>query len=103
MKTIKKNQRALLEDNRAEPRKSIMTVVQVLWEAEPGSPRVTSGKIEDTSPKGVSVRIKDPIAVGSRVILQWHQGQLAGTVKYCILFHNEYILGLQRDSDTNER
>jgi hypothetical protein len=61
-------------EHRAEPRKPLMTAIQALWEDDAGTPRVTSGKLEDSSSRGASIRVKEPIVVGSKLHLRWHGG-----------------------------
>jgi hypothetical protein len=75
----------------------MMTVIQALWEDETGTPRATPGKLEDTSRGGASIRIKESIGVGSKLILRWHGGQFSGTVRHCLRVGKEYVLGIQRD------
>ncbi len=75
-----------------------MTVVEVLWVDEAGTPRITPGKLEDKSRSGASIRIKEPIGAGSMLTLRWHRGQCSGTVRYCHRDRTEYVLGFQRDS-----
>jgi hypothetical protein len=74
-----------------------MAWIGALWEDKTGTPRITPGKLEDKSRGGASMRIKEPISVGSKLILQWGIEQISGTVTYCRRDGKEYVLGVQRD------
>jgi hypothetical protein len=75
-----------------------MARVDALWEDEAGNPRVAPAKLEDKSPGGLSIRIKEQITVGSKVTVHWDKGHLSGSVKYWLLHRGEYVLGIQRDA-----
>lgn len=77
-----------------------MARIEVLWEDETGTPRITCGKLEDKSRAGTSVRVEAPISVGTRLIIQGQSEQFSGTVIYCRRDHSghpQYALGIQRD------
>ena len=86
-----------VRENRTEPRAGVMARIDALWEDEAGTPRITPAKLEDRSRSGASIRVKDPIRVGSNLIIHWHGGHISGTVAYCRRHGEEYILGIQRD------
>jgi hypothetical protein len=69
-----------------------MARVDALWEDEAGTPRVAPAKLEDKSPGGLSIRIKERITVGSKVMIHWDSGQFSGSVTYCLLQRGEYVL-----------
>jgi hypothetical protein len=72
--------------------------VETLWEDEAGTPHITPEKLEDKSPGGACIRIKEEIAVGAKVTVQWPHGHITGTVIYCNRRREEYVLGIQRDT-----
>jgi hypothetical protein len=53
--------------------------------------------IEDTSPSGASIRIKQLIYVGSRLEVQWPGRSFSGTVRYCRPSGMDYVLGIYKD------
>ena len=59
-----------MREKRTEPRAGIMARIEALWEDETGTPRITPGKLEDKSPAGTSVRVEEPIRIGTRVIIR---------------------------------
>ena len=85
-----------VRENRAEPRAGIMARIEVLWEDEGGTPHVTPAKLEDKSRRGASIRLKEPISVGTKLIVQWAHGHFSGTVKYCNPHGEEYVLGIRQ-------
>jgi hypothetical protein len=48
-----------------------MARVDVLWVDEDGTPRVGPATLEDTSHRGMSVRMKNEIRIGSHVTVKW--------------------------------
>jgi hypothetical protein len=86
-----------MREKRAESRAGIMARINALWADQRGTPRITPAKLEDKSPAGACIRIKEPIAVGTHVIVQWPNGHFSGTVTYCNRHGEEYVLGMQRD------
>jgi hypothetical protein len=76
-----------------------MVRVDVLWGDEDGTPRVAPAKLEDKSPSGLSVRIKYPIQVGSKITIKWASQQVSGTVTNCRREKADYIIGVKRDAD----
>jgi hypothetical protein len=53
--------------------------------------------MEDKSAGGACIRIKTPIAVGSKLTVQWRFERFSGTAKYCRSEGHEYLVGIQKD------
>jgi len=87
-----------VSEKRAEFRIPLMARVDILWEDEEGTPRVAPATLEDTSHRGMSVRMKDAIRVGSLVTVKWGSEQDSGTVTNCRHEKADYILGIQREA-----
>ncbi len=77
----------------------MMAKVEVMWEAKAGNPHIVPARLEDKSPHGASIRIREPIPVGFKVVIHWRTGHISGTVQYCNPQANEYILGILRDAE----
>jgi hypothetical protein len=94
-----------VSEKRAELRIPLMARVDVLWVDEDGTPRVAPGKLEDRSQGGLSVRLKDPIRIGSHITVKWGSEQTSGTVTNSRREKVDCILGIRRDSGEgrNER
>ncbi len=88
-----------MSEKRTEFRIPLMARVDVLCGDEDGTPRVAPGTLEDTSHRGMSVRMKSAIPVGSHVTIKWGNEQVSGTVTNCRREKLEYVLGMKRDAD----
>ncbi len=89
-----------MRDKRSEYRIAVMAQVEVLWEDETGTAHITPGRLEDKSSRGASVRVRESIRVGSKLIIQGHGDNFSGTVIYSHRGTEEYaqyVLGIQRD------
>jgi hypothetical protein len=75
-----------------------MARVDVLWADEDGTPRVAPATLEDTSHRGMSVRMKNAVCVGSHVTVKWGSEQDSGIVTNCRREKKDYILGIQREA-----
>jgi hypothetical protein len=80
-----------------ELRTPVMIFVEASWEDETGVARKTRACMEDRSAGGACIRVKTPIAIGSRVSIQWRFEQFSGVVKYCRQEGREYLVGIQRN------
>jgi hypothetical protein len=78
-----------------------MARVDVLWGDEDGTPHVAPATLEDTSHRGMSMRMKNAIRIGSHVTVKWGSEQDSGTVTNCRKEKAEYVLGIQRDAGEN--
>ena len=87
-----------MSEKRGEFRIPLMARVDVLWGDEDGTPRVTPATLEDTSHRGMSVRMKDAIRVGSHVTVKWGSEQDSGTVTNCRREKDHYAIGVKRDA-----
>src|SRR5580704_13313693 len=80
-----------------EPRKAMMAVVKVSWEARDETIHSASAKIKDTSPSGACLRLKVPIEAGTTIHVSWCRDDFSGTVKWCRADEGEYVVGMRRD------
>ena len=85
-----------MSEKRIESRIPLMARVDVLWGDADGIPRVAPATLEDTSHRGMSVRMKNAIRVGSHVTVKWGSEQNSGTVTNCRRDKADYVLGIQR-------
>jgi hypothetical protein len=85
-----------VSEKRTEFRIPLMARVDVLWGDEAGTPRVAPATLEDTSQRGMSVRIKNAIRVGSHVTVKWGSEQDSGIVTNCRCEKEDYVLAIQR-------
>jgi len=88
-----------MSEKRIEFRIPLMARVDVLRGAGAGTTPVAPATLEDTSPCGLSVRMKNAIRVGSHITIKWGGEQVSGAVTNCRREKNEYVLGVKRDAD----
>lgn len=86
-----------MTQNRKESRKVIVARAEVHWQDTIGNSCMIPAMIEDSSHGGMSVRIKKPISVGSKLEIRWYKEQIQGVVRNCRKDGFEYLLGVQRD------
>jgi hypothetical protein len=75
----------------------MMARVEALWRDEAGIAHISHGKLEDISDGGLSIRVNQPIRVGSKLIVRAHIGNFPGTVVQSRQQGQEYVLGIKRD------
>jgi PilZ domain-containing protein len=76
----------------------MMARIEARWEDDTGTSHVSPGKLEDMSEGGLGIRVNDPIRVGSKVVVQWRQESISGTVVQCRQIGQNYLLGMKRDA-----
>ena len=81
-----------------EPRAAVMIVVEVSWVDQRGTLQAVRARMENKSAGGACIRIRTPIAVGSKLKVQWRWEQFSGVAKYCLSDGMEYLVGIQRDT-----
>ena len=79
-----------------ELRTPVMILVEVSWEEQNGVLQRARACMEDKSAKGACIRMKTPVAEGSRLSIEWRFEQFAGIVKYCRREGREYLIGIQK-------
>jgi hypothetical protein len=84
-------------DNRIHNRTNVMARAQALWVDSEGTLREAPAILEDTSPGGASMRLKESIRVGSKVRIKWRRGQFLGIVRHVKRQESDYIVGIERD------
>jgi hypothetical protein len=74
-----------------------MARAEVTWVDSEGTPHVSVGMLEETSPFGACMRLPEPIRVGSGVTVKWRREQFSGTVRHIKKGEPDFIVGIQRD------
>ncbi|MGA8272967.1 MAG: hypothetical protein WB919_15500 [Candidatus Sulfotelmatobacter sp.] len=83
-----------------ELRSAVMTLVEVSWEEESEGLKKIPGRMEDKSLSGACIRVKTPIAVGTRLNVRWQFEQFSAITKYCRRDGLEFVVGVQRDKNS---
>jgi hypothetical protein len=70
-------------------------LVQLIWHDEAGRERRRVANLEDISLTGVCLQVENPIAAGTALAIQYGDGELLGTIRYCRLQDCGYFLGVE--------
>ena len=87
----------LMGDKRLVNRTNILARAEASWLDSRGTPHVAEAMLEETSPHGACLRLKEPIRVGSKITVKWMREQFSGMVRHSKREDSDYILGIQRD------
>ncbi len=82
-----------------EPRKVMWAVAEIMWEDDGGTSFRVPAILEDTSRSGACIRIKRPVAIGSRLTVKWHREQFSGIARNCRRDGGDFLLGIRREAD----
>ena len=88
-----------MRDKRAHHRNNILARAEATWVDSAGTPRAAEAMLEETSPIGACVRLKEPIRIGSKVTVKWRREQFSGTVKHVKKDKSDYLVGIHRDAE----
>ncbi len=88
-----------MNESSCEPRRAMWAVAEVSWVDPAGVARTSPGTIEDTSPSGACIRVRDAIALGAKVSVRWHREQFEAVAKNCRPDGYEFLLGVRRTPD----
>ena len=66
-----------------EPRKVMWAVAEISWQDAAGTSFRAPATLEDTSPSGACIRIRQPFPVGSRLTVKWHREQFSAVARNC--------------------
>lgn len=81
-----------------EPRKAMWAVAEITWEDDEGTSIRVPAILEDTSRSGACMRIKRPLAVGSRITVKWHREQFLAITRNCRSDGRDFLLGVLREA-----
>jgi len=70
-------------------------LVEVHWNDKAGRLHRDVANLEDISLSGACVQLETPLLKGSRIIVNYGDGEMAATVRYCLYRDSAYFLGLQ--------
>lgn len=91
-----------MDGRNIEPRTVLWAVAEVSWQDDAGTLFHASASLEDTSLSGACIRLKTPIAVGSRVTVKWYREQFSAIARNCRSDGREFLLGVRRDTDLSQ-
>ncbi len=82
-------------DRRIEPRMLCADVVDVQWKDQSGRTRRGVANLEDISLSGACLQVDRPVPLGTNFRISYPNGELTGTVKYCVFREIGYFLGIE--------
>ncbi len=86
-----------MAEKRLVRRTNIMARAEVSWLDSQGTPHVAEAMLEDTSPHGACLRLKEPVGLGSKITVKWMRDEFSGTVRHYKREGSDYIIGIERD------
>ena len=87
-----------MDGRNIEPRKVMWAVAEISWEDDGGTSFRVPAVLEDTSSSGACVRLKRPLAVGSRITIKWHREQFPAIARNCRTDGGDFLLGVRREA-----
>jgi len=88
-----------MDERYIEPRKVRWAVAEITWEDGNGTSFRVPAVLEDTSMSGACIRIKRPVAIGSRLTVKWHREQFPAIARNCRTDGGEFLLGVRREAE----
>jgi hypothetical protein len=82
-------------DRRDGDRLLCAELVQIIWQDEAGRERRRVANLEDISLSGICLQVESPIAAGTAIAIQYGDGELLGTIRYCRFQDSGYFLGVE--------
>lgn len=82
-------------DRRGGDRLLCAELVQMIWHDDMGRERRKIANLEDISLTGICLQVEHPIAAGTALAIQYGDGELLGTIRYCREQDTGYFLGVE--------
>jgi hypothetical protein len=70
-------------------------IVQVVWQDASGRTRRSVANLEDISLSGLCLQVENPIPTDTPIAMEYGDGELVGTVRYCRFQEWGYFLGIE--------
>ncbi len=84
-----------MDERRTDVRLLCAELVQVIWNDKSGRQRRGVANLEDISLCGICLQVEGPILRGTALIMHYGDGELIGTVRYCVFQDSAYFLGIE--------
>jgi hypothetical protein len=84
-----------MQEKRSDNRLLCAELVELVWQPESGKQRRSIANLEDISLSGVCVQLEREIRPGTPVAINYGDGELLGTVRYCLYREFGYFLGVE--------
>jgi hypothetical protein len=84
-----------MEERRTDPRLLCAELVQISWKDGSGRKRRRVANLEDISLTGICLQMESRLPEGALLSMQYGDGELIGTVRYCMFRDNAYFIGIR--------
>lgn len=85
----------IMNERRIEPRMLCAELVELRWRDKHGVDRQAVAHLEDISLSGACLQLERPLIRDSAVTILYGDGELTGTVRYCLYRELGYFLGVE--------
>jgi hypothetical protein len=83
------------QNRRGDNRLLCAEIVQLLWQDASGRQRRSVANLEDISLSGLCLQVEKPIPSGTAIAMEYGDGELVGTIRYCRFEECGYFLGIE--------
>lgn len=83
------------QERRTDNRLLCAELVEGIWIDQRGVQRRRVANLEDISISGVCLQVESAVLPGTHIAVNYGDGQLVGTVRYCVFRDGGYFLGIQ--------
>jgi hypothetical protein len=84
-----------MQEKRTDSRLLCAELVELVWPHDSGKQRRSIANLEDISLRGVCVQLEREIPPGTPIAINYGDGELLGTVRYCLYQEFGYFLGIE--------
>ncbi|MBV9613076.1 MAG: hypothetical protein JO091_11425 [Acidobacteriaceae bacterium] len=84
-----------MDERRTDTRLLCAELVEVIWQDDAGRKRRRVANLEDISLSGICLQVEKAISPGTSIRMSYGDGELVGTVRYCVFRDIGYFLGIQ--------
>jgi hypothetical protein len=87
-----------MQERRSDERMMCAELVELVWE-QGGRHCRRVANLEDISLSGICLHVERPISAGTHIVMRYGDGQLSGTIRYCVYREIGYFLGIQLEEN----
>ena len=74
-------------------------MAEIVGEDADGTSFRVPATLEDTSASGACIRVRRPLAIGTRITVKWQREQFAAVAKNCRSDGRDFLLGVRRENE----
>ena len=84
-----------IQERRTNSRLLCAELVEAIWTDQKGAKRRRIANLEDISLSGVCLQLESAVLPGTEISVNYGDGKLVGTVRYCTFRDGGHFLGIQ--------